>query len=176
MALRRDQRRITDEDRSAVRALHAEGLGRNEIARRIGRGSRTVSVLAAELGLSFDRTHTAIATEARVIDAKARRAALVQRAYTRAEKIYDRLEADAGPVGYDFTATSVNGIETKNLNHVPAQDERALALAAGAHLAQAAKLEALDGDPGLDAARSMLGGLAEGLRRIAEAPEDTGEG
>lgn len=175
MALRRDQRRVTDKDRNAVRALHAEGLGRNEIARRIGRGSRTVSVLAAELGLSFDRTHTAIATEARVIDAKARRAALIQRAYARAEKLFERLEADKDGE-FTYTATTVNGIETERLDHVPGQEEKALAASISSYLTQAARLEQLDGDPGLDAAKSMLGGLAEGLRRIAEAPEDTGEG
>jgi IS30 family transposase len=87
---------VTDEDRERLRQLHAEGHGRNEIARRLKRSPRTISILAEELGLSFDRTATAVATQARVIDAKARRAALIHRAYARAEKIYDRLEADEG--------------------------------------------------------------------------------
>lgn len=167
--------RVTDEERAEIRRLHAEGHGRNEIARRIGRGTRTVSIIAEAYGLTFDRTRTAIATEARVIDAKARRAALVQRAYARAEKLFQRLEADEDG-GFTYTATTINGIETEHLDHVPGQEEKALAASISSYLTQAARLEQIDGDPGLDAARSMLGGLAEGLRRIAEAPEDTGEG
>lgn len=175
MGLKKHDRPVTDETRAQVRALHAEGHGRNEIARRLERSPRTVSVLAAEMGLTFDRTATAVATEARMVDARTRRAALIHRAYTRAEKIYDRLEADQTS-GYNFTATTVNGIETETLDHVPAQDERALAMAAGQHLTQATKLEALDGDPANDDARSMLLNLSDALRRAAGPPEDdTGE-
>lgn len=160
--------RVTDGERAEIRRLHSQGLGRNEIARQIGRPLRTVSLHCEQMGLTFDRTATAMATQARMVDAKARRAALIHRAYSRAEKIYDRLEADTGP-GYLFTATTVHGIETERLNHVPAQDEKALAAAAAQHLAQAVKLEALEGDPGVEAARSMLGSLAAGIARIANA-------
>ncbi|MFF3622344.1 helix-turn-helix domain-containing protein [Streptomyces sp. NPDC002467] len=153
---------VTDADREQVRALHAQGLGRNEIARRLNRGSRTISVIAEELGLTFDRTATAVATEARKADARARRVALVERAYARAEKIYSRLEADE-TTGYRFTSPTVNGIESKTLDHVPAQDERALAMAAGQHLSHAAKLEAIDAGAGHEEDRGILAGLAKAL-------------
>jgi ParB-like chromosome segregation protein Spo0J len=65
---------INDDDREQVRRLHAEGLGRNDIARAIGRSPSTVSKIAAALGLTFDRTATAVATEARKADARAMRA------------------------------------------------------------------------------------------------------
>lgn len=164
MAVNRDKRPVTDEDRQAVRRLANQGLGRNAIARELNRSPRTISVIAEALNppVTFDRTMTAVATEARVIDAKARRAALIQRAYGRAERIYDRLEADETS-GYKFTATTVNGIETKSLDHVPGPEERSLATAAGQYLTQAAKLEALDTNNGVDGAKSMLGELAAGL-------------
>lgn len=157
-------RPVTDKERAAVRRLAAEGKGRNEIARELERSPRTISLIAEKLDppVTFDRTMTAVATQARVMDAKARRAALVLRAYTRAEKIYDRLEADE-TTGYKFTSTTVNGIETRTLDHVPGPEERSLATAAGQYLAQAAKLEALDTNNGVDDAKSMLGQLAAGL-------------
>ena len=157
-------RPVTDEDRQAVRRLAGQGLGRNAIARELKRSPRTISVIAAELDppVLFDRTMTAVATEARVIDAKARRAALIHRAYARAEKIFDRLEADDTD-GYKFTATTVNGIETETLDHVPGPEERSLATASGQYLAQAAKLEAMDAGSGHEEDRGILAGIAQAL-------------
>ncbi|MFJ9645002.1 helix-turn-helix domain-containing protein [Streptomyces sp. NPDC101206] len=153
---------VTDAERARVRELHAQGLGRNAIAREIGRGTRTVSVIADGLGLDFDRSRTAVATEARKADARARRVALIERAYARAEAIYTRLEADQTS-GYKYTSPTVHGIETAVLDHVPAQDERALAMAAGQHLTHAAKLEAIDAGAGHEEDRGILAGLARAL-------------
>ncbi|MFD6415990.1 helix-turn-helix domain-containing protein [Streptomyces sp. NPDC060194] len=170
---------VTDHDRDEIRRLHAEGHGRNEIARRLKRSPRTISEIAAAENppLEFDRTATAVATAARVVDAKARRTAIMHRTYARVEKLLDRLEADED-AGYKFTATTVNGIETKNLDHVPGQEEKALAASISSYLTQATRLEALDGDPAVDNARSVLGTLAEGLARLAGQPgkDTTGEG
>ncbi|WP_233513650.1 hypothetical protein [Micromonospora craterilacus] len=48
---------------------------REQIAETIGRSGRTVSRIAKELGLKFDREKTRAATEAKVADARAKRAA-----------------------------------------------------------------------------------------------------
>ncbi|WKU03741.1 helix-turn-helix domain-containing protein [Micromonospora sp. HUAS LYJ1] len=69
-------RPVTQDDYDRVRALHAEGLSRNAIGRQLRRSGKTISEIAVELGLTFDRTQTKVATEARVADAKAKRAAL----------------------------------------------------------------------------------------------------
>ena len=115
--------------------------------------------IARELGLTFDRAKTAAATHARQIDNRARRTEIVGRLYGRAEQVLSRLEAP----GYKFTATTVHGIETKTLDHVPAPDEKALASALSTHLGAAARLEVIDADKGSDGAKSMLGGLAIAL-------------
>lgn len=162
MGVNNGKRPVTDETRQQVRELHAEGLGRNEIARRLDRSPRTISVLCAELGLTFDRTATAVATEARKIDAKARRLALIERAYTRAEHLFARLEA-ADQDGFTYTATSGAGIQTVRLDHVPGIEEKALAGSISQYLSTAARLEAIDADSGVEAAQSMLGSLAAGL-------------
>jgi hypothetical protein len=168
-------RPVTDKDRQAVRRLAAQGLSRNAIARELKRSSRTISVIAAELDppVTFDRTMTAVATQARVIDARARRAALIQRAYARTEKIFDRLEADE-TTGYKFTATTVNGIETETLDHVPGPEERSLAAAAGQYLTQAAKLEAMDAGSGHEEDKGILSGIAKALGW--QTPGGSGEG
>ncbi|MYR45075.1 helix-turn-helix domain-containing protein [Streptomyces sp. SID5910] len=169
---------FTDEEITELKRLHAEGLGRNAIAREMGRSLRGVSVHAERLGLTFDRTMTALATQAKVTDAKARRAAIVQRLYARTERLLDQLD-DADNGGFKFTTSTVNGIETESLDHVPGQEEKALAGAITQYMNQAVKLEQLDGDPGVEAARSMLGSLAEGLTKLAGLDgggDDSGEG
>lgn len=155
-----------EEEFLELRRLHAEGKGRNEIATLMQRSPRTISVYAKQLQLNFDRTATAVATEARKVDARARRAAIIERAYGRVEKLLDHLDA-AERGGFPFTTSTVNGIETERLDHVPGQEEKALAGAITQYLNQAVKLEQLDGDPGVEAARSMLGTLAEGLNKLA---------
>lgn len=67
---------VTDADHQRVRELHAQGKSRNAIAEEIGRSGRTVSRIAKELGLTFDRERTRAATEAKKDDARAKRAAL----------------------------------------------------------------------------------------------------
>ncbi|MGA5198151.1 hypothetical protein [Streptomyces exfoliatus] len=99
--------RVTQADEQKVRELHAQGLGRNAIARQIGRSPLTVAVIADRLQLSFDRTHTAVAAEARKGDAKARRAAII-------EGLYDVVEASMG-------ASVRYGV-----NRLPAQGRKAL--------------------------------------------------
>lgn len=64
---------MSDEERRRLRALHGKGLGRSAIAAEQGRSAGTVTKLAAELGLSFDRAPT---TAAKVADAAAQRAQL----------------------------------------------------------------------------------------------------
>lgn len=162
---RRPGRPVTDETRQQVRELHRQGLGRNEIARKLERSPRTISVLCDEMGLDFDRTATAVATEARKVDAKARRMALVDRFYAQAHRQLDRLDRDEHVV----KETSFGKVLTFTIDEPTAQDVRSLMQAAASASTQAAKLEALDNDTGTDAAQSMLGKLASGLTAAYEA-------
>lgn len=166
-------RPVTDETRADVRRLHAEGLGRNEIARQLERSPRTISVLAEEMQLSFDRTHTAVATEARKTDARERRLTLIERYHAQATKILDRLDRSS----HHVREVSFGKVVSYEVDDLPAQDVRNLMQAVATATTQAAKLEALDGDPAADNARSMLTSLADGIRRLAGPVEDDpGEG
>lgn len=151
---------VTDADRDQLRELHAEGHGRNEIARRMKRSPRTISVLAEELGLDFDRTHTAVATEARKVDAKARRAAII-------DGLYDVVEDDLAYLqqadDYEMAEVSMGDVVRYHVDRLPAQDRKALIGGISTATTAAAKLEAIDNDGGANEAKSMLGQLAAGL-------------
>jgi hypothetical protein len=134
-------RPITDEDYEAVRDLHAQGLGRNAIARQIHRSGRTVSKLAAELGLSFDRSPTAIATEARVADGRARRAALAQALLEDAERM--RLSLFAPCTIRNFGGKD-NTYAEKKIDQPPFRDQRDIMSSIGIAIDRAVKLDAYD--------------------------------
>jgi ParB-like chromosome segregation protein Spo0J len=94
---------LTDDDRRRVAELHAEGKTRNQIAKTIGRAPSTISKLAAELGLDFDRARTRAATEAKRTDAKARRAQLGLDALVNADGMQRRaMTADSGRDARDY--------------------------------------------------------------------------
>jgi len=98
-------RPVTDAERERVRALHAQGLNCREIADEIGRARSTVSVIARDLGLSFDRAQTQQATAARQVDARARRAELANLALDDAHEMRRRaLASDTGRDARDYAA------------------------------------------------------------------------
>jgi hypothetical protein len=80
-------RPVTDVERERVRELHAAGLSRNAVAAELGRPWATISAVAKSLGLSWDREAPRVAIEARVVDAKARRAALLVALLDDAERL-----------------------------------------------------------------------------------------
>lgn len=69
--------RIGEETRGKVIELARSGLARNEVARQAGIGQASVSRICAEAGVTFARTQTRQATEAKRVDLHAAR---VQRA------------------------------------------------------------------------------------------------
>lgn len=154
-------RPLTDHDRDQVKALHAEGCNRNEIARRISRAQSTVSKIARELGLTFDRTRTAEATKAKVADAKARRAELAALLLEDAHRLRVQLWEPCTLVkigGKDNVATEhplVRPLFEDQLKIVQASS-----LAAERH----ARLVELDKDDGTSEVASLLGNLLGGLQ------------
>lgn len=80
-------RPLTDDELTQIRRLHAAGTTRNDIARILERSGSTISKAAAKLGLSFDREQVKAATEARVADARARRAELMSTLLDDAERL-----------------------------------------------------------------------------------------
>jgi IS30 family transposase len=151
-------RPITEQDRQQVKDLHAAGLGRNDISRELGRAAGTISKIASELGLSFGREQTAAATHAKVQDAKARRVELAQALLDDVAKLRQRAWAP-----YTIALSGPEGIDTITLTLPPLRDQQSAYQAIGTCVTKHLDLTRHDADPGLDAGKSMLSALAEGL-------------
>lgn len=144
MGDRPDRRPITDADRERVRELHGQGLSRNRIAREIGRSLSTVTKLARELGLSFDRgndPNVQRAQEARKSDARSRRAALALALLEDAERMRQQLFA---PCTVHNFGGKDNTFNQAMLDEPPARDKRDLMHAIGLALDRAVRLDAYD--------------------------------
>lgn len=139
------RREVTDADHQAVRELHAQGLGRNEIARRLGRSGQTVSKIAASLGLDFDREAARVATEARVIDARARRAELAFKLLDDAERMRQQLFARA--TVYNFGGRD-NTFEQAEISQPSFRDKQSIMAAIGIAVEKSVRLDEYDNASG----------------------------
>lgn len=82
---------LTDAERQEIVQLIEQGLARNEIARQTGRSLGTITNVANEHGLTFDRSATKTACEARVVDLAKRRADLMAALVEDAHKLRRQL-------------------------------------------------------------------------------------
>ena len=153
---------VTDAEKAQIRRLHAEGKNCRQIATAIGRPPATVSVHAKAMGLTFDRSQTDAATDAKVADNRAARAKLIAWQYQRALKLAGRLDGDT----WQTATRTQNGALTDVLKFVPTDDELSLARAIGQYAKTAAELEKVDTGSGAEAAKSMLSGVLDGLRSL----------
>lgn len=151
--------RVTDAERTKLRALHAAGKTRNDIAKELGRAAATVTQLAGDMGLSFDRAETKAATAAMVEDAKQRRAQLAMDLLSDAQKLRAQLWNPT-------TLHSFGGKDnTYNSRDVPIplfKDQRDIIGAASMAITAALRLDQHD-TANADTAKSVLGALAAGL-------------
>ncbi|MFJ3097363.1 helix-turn-helix domain-containing protein [Streptomyces hydrogenans] len=170
-------RPVTEADEQAVRRLHAEGLGRNEIARRLDRGTRTISVIAARLNIEFECTRTEKATQHRTAQLAEKRAIL-------ADALMDdalRLTAQMWEPAVVFNIGGKDNTYTEeHVPEPPAADKRALMSAAATAAAQSLRLVPPRDDQGVSEAVSLLGNLAAGLTTVHQAltgqANDEGDG
>jgi hypothetical protein len=151
----------SQEDYDAVRRLHAEGKGRNEIATRMGRSTRFVSVLAAELGLSFDRTATEAATAARMADLAEKRAILAEALTDDALYLTEQLWQPT--VVYNFGGKD-NTYASRKVDEPPADAKRALMTAAGQAIDRSLRLAPPKDDDRSGEVGSLLTSLFDKLR------------
>lgn len=136
-------RPITDADRDRVRELHAQGLSRNAIAREIGRAASTVTKLADELRLDFDRTRTAEATRAKVLDAKDRRAQLALDLLADAERLRSQMWKPCKAFNFGGKDNDYNEVQ---LDEPTFRDKHEIARAVGALVDKHIRLTDVDTD------------------------------
>lgn len=86
---------LAEATRERIRELARGGMSRNAVARDVGVSARTVSRICAESvpPITFDRAQTAAATQARVIDLRAERARIAERALSKANDLLNLTEA-----------------------------------------------------------------------------------
>lgn len=152
---------ITTDDRNDVRRLHAEGKSRNQIARQIGRSGSTVTKIARDLGLSFERGPEVVAaTEARRIDLAARRQQLAETLHQDAERLRAQLwePCIVGAFGGKDNIWSEQALDKPTFG-----DQRQILAAAGAAVDKSLRLAPAEGGEGADDVRSMLGTLGSAL-------------
>lgn len=82
----------TDEESTRLTELHAAGKSLTFIAKEMQRSTETIHRHAERLKLSFDRTRTAKAAEAKHVDNKARRARIEERLLAKGEEFLDQLD------------------------------------------------------------------------------------
>lgn len=150
----------TPAEDTILRALHEAGRSLHSIAAEMGRSKDTISKKAAALGLTWDRSRTAAAAQAVVIDNKARRALLVGTLYTRAEELLAQITEPHTVFNFGGKNNSYN---EHLLDRPPTGDIRNLMQSASIALQRAVHLEQVDATGGVEKERSLLAQLGEAL-------------
>ncbi|MFJ2354497.1 hypothetical protein [Frigoribacterium sp. NPDC087798] len=102
--------------RASVVAMVRQEVGRNEIARAVGVSPTTVTRIAKDERLSFDRSKTAQATQVVSIDAKARRKALGSRLLSDMEEARLRLAQEEQARGFAAVAQGLDALSRSYAN------------------------------------------------------------
>ncbi|GFH36621.1 helix-turn-helix domain-containing protein [Streptomyces pacificus] len=154
-------RPVTDEDYEAVRRMHAEGQGRNAIARALKRSGRTISKIADELDLTFDRAdEVRAATEVRQADLAALRAKLALDLTYDAMKVREQMWSET--VVYNFGGKD-NTYSQHRFDEAPADVKRSLSTTLGVLVEKSLKLSPPENDvEGLAAVDAWLKGMMGG--------------
>lgn len=154
------RRTITDADKRRIRALHKKGLGRNAIARELGLSLATVTKICQEAGLSFDRSKTKVAVEARKIDLADLRTRAAERSLLRVHKLHDRLDAYDETRAFTYRISTGKGVETVTDESIPADHELKFAQAIASHERTAAHASPVTSDTDLPAVDAWLAHMA----------------
>lgn len=155
---------MDDLQKKRAAELHDQGIGRNAIAREIGVEATAVTRWAQKEGLTFDRSKTATATRANIVDGAQRRQNITRRIYDMLERTLDRAEYEP-PGGWTTILRVKGGGETISpVNELPLRDLRDLGSTVNTLSYAAAALERANAifndQDGLDRSRSLLAGLA----------------
>ncbi|MGN7977423.1 hypothetical protein ACTJJ4_07595 [Microbacterium sp. 22195] len=156
--------RITDAQRAEVLRLHTERKSRNDIARAVGISAGSVTNICREAGLSFDRSATKHATEARQVDLAAARIRLAEKMLHRSERMLDDL--DGSYLVYNFGGKD-NTYEEHTLDRPPVEVQRNAVVTAGITFDKLTRIVERDAG-GSEEAVGMLDTLAEGFKAAAE--------
>ena len=159
--------RLDPDLRQQIAEAIRDGGKRNEVARQFGVSVGSVTKIAQEdVGReAFDRSATKNATAARVADSRARRAAIASRLLDEAVAAMDDMHKPA--LVYAFGGRD-NEYNEHLLDRPSFSDRRNLMTIAAVAIDKHVVLERHDSAAGHDDAKSMLSGIAEGLRAFEQ--------
>jgi len=155
---------ISEDQKAEVLALHAAGHARNEIARRIGISAGSVTNICRDAGLTFDRSETKQATEARQVDLAAGRIRLAEKMLAASEDMLDRIDDEY--LVYNFGGKE-NDYNEHLLESAPVEVRRNIITTAGITFDKLTRIVEKS-DTGLEQAVGVLDTLAEGFRAAAD--------
>jgi len=154
----------SDETIAQIRDLATTGVGRNEIARRLGVSADAVTRYAPEG--AFDRSATMAAVRARQADMAERRARLADALLSDAERMREQIWQTA--TVFNFGGKD-NDYNDHTFDEQPPDGKRTLMQAVSTAVAAHVRLVDHDGDGGIDEAKSVLDGFMDAVaRRAAE--------
>ncbi|MFJ2292111.1 helix-turn-helix domain-containing protein [Streptomyces sp. NPDC087894] len=167
---------VTDQERARIRELHAEGKGRNAIAKELGRSGRTISEEAGKLGISFAARagQVAAATEVRQADLADRRTAF-------ATKLHDIAETQAAKISQPLLYWDWGGKDHDFDTHLAPEptpaDKRALMGTVATALDRSLKLVPPKDESGVEEGLALITQLMSGLTAVYKAQQqEAGEG
>lgn len=151
-------RPVTDEELAEIRSLHAQGKGRNDIARALKRSGRTISEQAARMGLSFARAaEVRQATEIRQADLAKLRTDLAYDLTVDGIRLREQLWEPC--TVFSFGGRD-NTYSDKEFDEPPALEKKAIATTLGVLLDRSLKLAPAESDQqGLAAVDAWLKGM-----------------
>lgn len=167
-------RPIEPETRAQIIALAREGIGRNEIARRLKVAGATVTAVTEPEGIVFDWSSTDLATRARRVQVGAMRTDLAHAALLRAGEMLESMSAPIELVHYQAkTEHDSGGWKRTILDGPTPSDMRNMATVFGILTSRAADLLRSTAGGGANAdVVSVLGGIGEALSAVAESMSD----
>lgn len=159
---------ISDDQRQHVITLHSEGKTRNEIARATGVSAGSVTNICRDAGLSFDRSATKHASEARAVDLAAGRIRLAEKMLAASEDMLDVID---GPYEvYNFGGKD-NTFESRVLDSAPVEVRRNVITTAAITFDKLTRIVEKS-DTGLEQAAGVLDQIADGFAEVAKRYRD----
>lgn len=155
----------TPEEDAVLRRLIPQGVSQSEIGRQLDRTRGSVANRAAKLGIRSDRTQTAAATEAKILDAKALRANLKLKLLEDAERLRASMWKPAKVYnigGKDNTYTE------HDVDEPPFRDKLSAMQAAAAAIDRSLKIDQHDADTGIAEASSLLDQFEAAVKAVAD--------
>ena len=157
----------TDQQDTELRALHGQGLTQAACARALGISNRRVSEHSKVIGLSWDRSKTKAATEARVADNKSVRSQIEAGLLADVQRLRGQMFAPCKAFNFGGKDNTYAEVALEQPTFV---DQLKIMQAATIAVDRSLKIAVHDSDSSHDDAKSMLTGLAAAMGLAFRSP------